>query len=100
MTVLQRAMHKTGKTDYQLFYLAYVTAGSGEPVEDEFIQSMYALWQGNDILPTVVWVYCTDIMSGSREVDEKVLPWRDQYETSTPGDTKQYGRPKEKSPTD
>lgn len=71
MTILAQACQKTGKTAYQIFYLAYLAKADGEEGEEELegrVQNMFRFSQDSEIVPHTVYSFCLDIITERRKV--------------------------------
>ena len=71
MTILEQACRKTGKTAYQIFYLAYLAKADGEEGEQELenrVKNMFNFSFESDIVPATVYSFALEIITGRREV--------------------------------
>lgn len=69
--VLNHVMQMTGKTAYQLFYLAYSEKCDGEEEEGELerhVQHQYKFSNQTDIVPATVYSFLLEILQGRRSV--------------------------------
>lgn len=69
MSLLEQVKNKTGKTGFQLYYLAYSALDREEdPVDDEYIQRRFEFdtkyWEPSEFVKN----FLLDVLQGRREV--------------------------------